>query len=66
MMTLTVYADIFISSFFSIRYVDLTEAIDAADASFLDNTDFQDADAIPLHEALPRHHYLDHEVNKRQ
>ena len=44
------------------RYVDLTEAIDAADASFLDNTEFQDADAISLHEALPLRHYLDSEV----
>ena len=45
------------------RYVDLTEAIDANDASFMDNTEFQEADAIPLHEALPTKHYLDSEVN---
>jgi len=45
------------------RYVDLTEAIDANDASFLDNTEFQDADAIPLQEALPPKHYLDNEVS---
>jgi intraflagellar transport protein 172 len=45
-----------------IRYVDVTEAIDSADPSFLDNSEFQDADAIPLHEALPLRHYLDKEV----
>jgi hypothetical protein len=44
------------------RYVDITEAIDSADASFLDNSEFQDADAIPLQEALPLRHYLDREV----
>lgn len=44
------------------RYVDLTEAIDASDASFLDNTEFQEADAIPLHDTLPKKHYLDNEV----
>jgi hypothetical protein len=42
--------------------VDITEAIDSADASFLDNSEFQDADAIPLQEALPLRHYLDREV----
>ena len=44
------------------RYVDLTEAIDASDSSFLDNTEFQDADAIPLQDTLPKRHYLDSEV----
>ena len=44
------------------RYVDLTEAIDASDSSFLDNTEFQDADAIPLQDTLPERHYLDNEV----
>ena len=44
------------------RYVDLTEAIDASDSSFLDNTEFQDADAIPLQDTLPKRHYLDNEV----
>lgn len=43
-------------------YVDLTEAIDANDASFLDNTELQDADAIDLQAALPLKHYLDNEV----
>ena len=49
-------------SFLLSRYVDLTEAIDSHDASFLDNSEFQDADAIPLHEALPTKHYLTNEV----
>ena len=45
-------------------FVDLTEAIDANDASFLDNTEFQEADAIPtLNEILPERHYLDNEVS---
>lgn len=45
--------------------MDLTEAIDSADSSFLDNTEFQDADALPLHEALPAKHYLNNEVGVR-
>ena len=46
------------------RYVDLTEAIDTGDASFMDNTDYQDTDAIPLHAALPSTHYLTDEDDR--
>ena len=46
-----------------LRYVDLTEAIDTNDASFMDNADFQDCDAIPLNGPLPDRHYLEDEVN---
>jgi hypothetical protein len=42
--------------------VDLTEAIDTNDASFMDNADFQDCDAIPLNGPLPESHYLEEEV----
>ncbi len=45
------------------RYVDIAEAIDAADPSFLDNSEFQEADAIPIHDGLPIKHYLVHEVS---
>jgi hypothetical protein len=45
-----------------IRYVDLTEAIDTGDASFLDTGDFNEADAIPLNGPLPDKHYLEDEV----
>lgn len=45
------------------RYVDLTEAIDTGDTSFLDNGDFQDADALPLNGPLPESHYLEDEVS---
>eukprot|EP00597_Dinobryon_sp_UTEXLB2267_P013909 CAMPEP_0170126096 /NCGR_PEP_ID=MMETSP0020_2-20130122/19456_1 /TAXON_ID=98059 /ORGANISM="Dinobryon sp., Strain UTEXLB2267" /LENGTH=1612 /DNA_ID=CAMNT_0010358929 /DNA_START=619 /DNA_END=5457 /DNA_ORIENTATION=- len=48
------------------RYVDLTEAIDASDSSFLDNTEFQDADAIPLQDTLPKRHYLDSEDDREE
>ena len=51
-----------ISNLIYTRYVDLTEAIDASDSSFLDNTEFQDADAIPLQDTLPKRHYLDNEA----
>ena len=44
------------------KYVDITEAIDTNDASFMDNSDFQGADAIPLNVALPESHYVDNEV----
>ncbi len=40
------------------RYVDLTEAIDAQDSSFLDHGDYHDTDAIPLQGHLPETHYL--------
>ena len=43
--------------------MDITEAIDTNDASFMDNSDFQTADAIPLNVALPQSHYLDSEVS---
>lgn len=42
--------------------MDLTEAIDTNDASFMDNADFQDCDAIPLNGPLPERHYLEEEV----
>ena len=44
------------------RYVDLTEAIDTNHASFMDNADFQEADAVPLNGPLPESHYLEDEV----
>jgi intraflagellar transport protein 172 len=44
------------------KFVDIAEAIDAADPSFLDNSEFQEADAIPVHDTLPIKHYLVHEV----
>ena len=46
----------------NIRYVDLSEAIDTEDASFLDNTEFTDTDAVPLNTTLPTAHYLVDEV----
>jgi len=42
--------------------VDLTEAIDPGDASFLDNADYHDVDAVPLNGSLPSSHYLPREV----
>ena len=44
--------------------MDLSEAIDTEDASFLDNTEFTDTDAVPLNSALPNAHYLVDEVDK--
>lgn len=44
------------------RYVDLAEAIDTNDTSFLDNSDYHAADAIPLNGPLPSKHYLVDEV----
>jgi intraflagellar transport protein 172 len=44
------------------RYVDLAEAIDAADPSYVDNSQFEDADAVPLNGPLPANHYLQDEV----
>lgn len=46
------------------RYVDLSEAIDTNDPSFLDNAELQDADAIPLNETLPSFHYLTQEDDR--
>jgi hypothetical protein len=43
--------------------VDLSEAIDTGDASFLDNTEFTDTDAVPLNTPLPSAHYLVDEVS---
>lgn len=43
-------------------YVDLTEAIETSDASFLDNSEYQDTDAIPLNGPLPSIQYLNDEV----
>jgi len=40
------------------RYVDITDAVDSQDASFLDNTEYHDTDAIPLNGPLPKTHYL--------
>ena len=39
------------------RYVDLSEAIDTGDATFMDNTEYQETD-LPLNAALPASHYL--------
>ncbi len=47
----------------SFRYVDIAEAIDSADSSYLDGSDFQDADAIPNLEIVPKYHYLRREVS---
>lgn len=44
------------------RYVDLAEVIDSKDTSYLDNSDFQDADGVPMNGAIPTTHYLDDEV----
>lgn len=46
------------------RYVDIAEAIDSSDSITLDGSDFQDADAIPNVEILPRGHYLRSEVSR--
>jgi intraflagellar transport protein 172 len=40
------------------RYIDLTEAIDTGDSSFMDSSDYHDADAIPLNAPIPPNHYL--------
>ena len=50
--------------FVSGRYVDLSEAIDSGDASFLDNTEYHETDAVPLNAALPTAHYLVDEVKR--
>lgn len=44
------------------RYVDLTEAIDSNDTSFLDNSEYNVVDGIPLNGPLPTVHYLSTEV----
>ena len=40
------------------RYIDLTEAIDTGDATFMDSSDYHEADAIPLNAPIPSSHYL--------
>ena len=42
--------------------MDLAEAIDTSDTSFLDNSEYNDADAIPLNGPLPTSHYVNNEV----
>jgi hypothetical protein len=42
--------------------VDITEAIDSGDASFMDNSEYHDTDAVPLDVKLPTTHYLIDEV----
>ena len=42
--------------------MDLSEAIDCGDATYLDNTEFTDTDAVPLNTPLPTAHYLVDEV----
>ena len=44
------------------RWVNVSEAIDSGDASFLDNTEYHETDAVPLNAALPTAHYLVDEV----
>jgi intraflagellar transport protein 172 len=40
------------------RYVDITDAIESQDASFLDNSEYHDTDAVPLNGPLPTSQYL--------
>ena len=44
------------------RYVDLSEAIESNDSSFMDNTDYNQTDAVPLDAELPLTQYLSDEV----
>ena len=44
--------------------MDITEAIDSADPSYVDNSQFEDADAVPLSAPLPTSHYLYDEVQQ--
>ncbi len=46
------------------RYVDLTEAIDCKDMGTVDNSEFQDADGVPLTGPLPSSHYLQDEAGR--
>lgn len=49
------------------RYVDITEAMDAADPSLLDSNDLHEADALPLHiDTLPLAHYLSEEEDREE
>lgn len=45
-----------------LRYVDIAEAIDTADPSLLDSSEFSETDAVPPIENLPKNHYLSDEV----
>lgn len=47
---------------FPLRYVDIAEAIDTADPSLLDSSEFSETDAVPPIENLPKNHYLSDEV----
>lgn len=46
------------------RYVDLIDAIDTKDSSLLESADFQEADALPILEAVPTFHYLNDEDDR--
>lgn len=50
------------SGLISHRYVDITEAIESADPSYVDNSQFEEADAVPLSGPLPTTHYVQDEV----
>ena len=43
--------------------MDLTEAIDTKDSSFMDNSEYHDTDAVPLNGPLPISHYIRDEVH---
>jgi hypothetical protein len=60
-VALSVLLIAFVCVFFS--YVDITEAMDSGDASFLDTSEFHDADGIPMNDNLPVSHYLASEVS---
>ncbi len=44
--------------------MDLAEAIDTNDTSFLDNSEYNDADAIPLNGPLPSSHFVHNEDDR--
>lgn len=46
--------------------MDIAEAIDMADPSALDSSEFQETDAVPIIDHLPKEHYLSDEVNFKQ
>jgi intraflagellar transport protein 172 len=46
------------------RYVDIAEAVESQDASFLDNAEFHDTDAVPLDATLPLSQYLKREQDR--
>eukprot|EP01035_Chromulina_nebulosa_P019403 gene19403-25277_t len=43
------------------RYVDITEAMDTNDTSFLDNSEYNIIDGVPLNGPLPQSHYISDE-----